>query len=76
MNQGVHGIDMLAWIMGGKNCQYYTTNVGHTILIEDMATSILENRTPVITGEEAKKSVEIILGIYESARTGKEVVLE
>jgi len=41
-----------------------------------MATSILENCTPMITGEEAKKSVEIIFGIYESARTGKEVVLE
>ena len=62
--------------MGGKNCQYVTTNVGHTMLIEDMAMSVLDNRTPMITGEEAKKSVEIILGIFESARTGKKVILD
>ena len=62
--------------MGGKNCEYYTTNVGHTILIEDMAMSVLENKSPMISGEEAKKSVEIILGIYESARTGKEIILD
>ncbi len=62
--------------MGGQNCQYSSTNYGHITLVEDMALSIIENRDPMITGEEAKKSVEIILGIYESARTGKEVILD
>ncbi len=62
--------------MGGKNCQYNTTNFGHTHLVEDMALAVLEDRDPMITGEEAKKSVEIILAIYESARTGKEVFIE
>ena len=62
--------------MGGKNCQYSTTNYGHTVLVEDMAMAILENREPMITGEDAKKSVEVILAIYESARTGKEIALD
>ena len=62
--------------MGGLNCQYNTTNFGHTYLVEDMALAILEDRDPMIAGVEAKKSVDIILGIYESARTGKEVYFE
>ncbi len=62
--------------MGGQNCQYSSTNYGHITLVEDMALSIIEDRDPMITGEEAKKSVEIILAIYESARTGKEIILE
>ena len=62
--------------MGGLNCQYNTTNFGHTYLVEDMALAIIEDRDPMITGVEAKKSVDIILGIYESARTGKEVYFE
>ena len=61
--------------MGGKNCQYSSTNIGHTILIEDMAMAVIEDREPMITGEEAKKSVEIILAIYESARTNREVIV-
>ena len=61
--------------MGGINCQYSTTNFGHTVLVEDMAMAVIENRPPMITGEEARKSVEVILAIYESARTGKEIVL-
>ena len=62
--------------MGGKNCQYSSTNSGHVILVEDMAMAVIEDRPPMITGEEAKKSVEVILAIYESSRTGKEVVLD
>ena len=61
--------------MGGENCQYSSTNSGHIILVEDMAMAVIDNREPMITGEDAKKSVEIILAIYESAREGKEVVL-
>lgn len=62
--------------MGGVNCQYNTNNFGHTYLVEDMAMAVINNREPMITGSEAKKSVEIILGIYESARSGKEVFFE
>jgi len=46
---------------------------GHRILIADLVAAIKEDRDPLITGEEARKSVEMILGIYESARTGRPV---
>lgn len=62
--------------MGGKNCQYSDTNFGHITLVEDMAMAVIEGRDPMITGEDAKKSVEIILAIYESSRTNKEIVLD
>ncbi|MBE7031655.1 MAG: Gfo/Idh/MocA family oxidoreductase [Ruminococcaceae bacterium] len=62
--------------MGGENCQYSTTNYGHTVQIEDMAMAVIEDRDPMITGEEARKSVGLILAIYESARTGKEIIIE
>jgi len=59
--------------MGGLNCQYSTTNYGHTYLVEDMARAVLENRDPEITGEEAMKSVMVILKIYESSRSKEEI---
>lgn len=61
--------------MGGKNCQYSEKSNGHTIQLEDMALAVIENRDPMITGEEAKKSVEVILGIYKSNKEHKEVIL-
>lgn len=61
--------------LGGLNCQYSTTNFGHTYLVEDMAMALIEDRDPMITGEEARKSVEIILGIYESSKQKKEITL-
>ena len=61
--------------MGGKNCQYSTTNYGHTYQVEDMAMAILEDRDPMITGEDAMKSVMIILSIYKSSKEQKEINL-
>lgn len=48
---------------------------GHYILVDDMIQAIKEDRDPMVTGEEASKAVKLILAIYESARTGKEVRL-
>ncbi|MCY0876855.1 MAG: Gfo/Idh/MocA family oxidoreductase [Firmicutes bacterium] len=50
-------------------------SVGHYRFVEDMARAILEDREPLVPGREARKAVDIILAIYESARTGREVVL-
>jgi predicted dehydrogenase len=51
--------------------QYHT----HTLQIADMIAAIREQRAPLNDGEAARHPVEIILGIYESARTGKEITL-
>src|SRR5205085_879740 len=47
----------------------------HALQIADMIRAIREGGTPLVDGEAAKHPVEIILAIYESARTHKEVML-
>ena len=47
----------------------------HQWQIEDMIAATREGREPAVAGAEARKSVEIILAIYESARTGAPVTL-
>ena len=44
-------------------------------VIEDMVALVRHGGTPRITGEEAKKSLALILAIYESSRTGQAVSL-
>lgn len=51
------------------------TTLGHQIQIQDMVDAVNEDRTPVVPGEEGRKSLEIILGIYESSKSGKPVRL-
>ncbi len=45
----------------------------HKAVIADMIAAIKEDRAPRTTGAEARKSVALVLAIYESARTGKPV---
>lgn len=52
-----------------------TLKNSHMYQIENMIRAINNNVAPEITGEEARKSVEIILAIYKSSRTGEEVTL-
>lgn len=47
----------------------------HQQQIEDMIDAIREDRQPAIPGIEGHKAVELVLAIYESARTGKKVTL-
>ena len=47
----------------------------HQRQFEDMVMAIQLDTEPAITGKEGRKSLEIILAIYEGAFTGKKVVL-
>ena len=47
----------------------------HRLQINDIVHAILENREPLIPGREARKSVEIIQCIYQSAREGRPIRL-
>jgi predicted dehydrogenase len=49
---------------------------GHFDQIDDMADAVLHDRAPAVTGEEARKAVALVLGIYESSKTGREIQLE
>ncbi len=51
------------------------THEGHVMQITDFIQAILEDREPMINGEEGRKPLELILAVYESAKTGKMVKL-
>ena len=40
-----------------------------------MIEAVRDGRPPAVSGEEGRRSLEVCLAIYESARTGKEVVV-
>ena len=46
---------------------------GHTLLFRDVLKAIRNGTTPLIDGHEGRRSVEIILGIYKAAETGRSV---
>jgi predicted dehydrogenase len=47
----------------------------HAAQIADLRASVEENRAPRLSGEEARRAVQLILAIYESARERKVVAL-
>ena len=47
----------------------------HAAQIADMMQAIREDRPPLVDGEAGRRPVEIILGVYESARSHQEVTL-
>ena len=53
-----------------------TLCVGHSYVVEDMISAILEDKDPSILPTEAIKSVRIVNAVYESARTGKTVYFD
>jgi predicted dehydrogenase len=52
-----------------------TTLSPHALQIADMLRAIREDGTPLVDGHAARHPIEVILAIYESARTGREVIL-
>ncbi len=60
---------------GAQNPRGVFQSDAHTLQIADMIRAIRENGTPLVDGQAGRHPVEIILGIYESARTHCEVTL-
>jgi predicted dehydrogenase len=48
---------------------------GHIVQLRDFVDAIREDRPPMVSGEDARPAVEIILAVYQSARTGQPVRL-
>ena len=48
----------------------------HAGLLQDMVRAVKEDRDPYITGESARKAVDLALAIQESIRSGRDVRLE
>lgn len=47
------------------------SNEGHRRQIEDMMHAVIENRAPMIDGREGRKSLELVVALYEAANEGK-----
>ena len=62
-------------LTGGASDPGSISFIGHQKQIEDMIHSIETGNDPLIDGDEGRKSVEIVLAIYESAKTGQRVKL-
>lgn len=48
---------------------------GHAAIFRDFLEAVRKGRPPAVDGHEGRRSVEIILGVYKSAETGKVVRL-
>jgi UDP-N-acetyl-2-amino-2-deoxyglucuronate dehydrogenase len=48
---------------------------GHVFLVADLVQAIKDNRDPYITGRSARKAVDLILAIYQSARQRRDVAV-
>ena len=46
---------------------------GHVRLLRDFVAAVREGRDPLVTGEEGRRSLALVLAVYESARTGRPV---
>lgn len=83
-NEGELGVNDL-WTIPGEEAlreQWLAEDDGkmgfpdyHILQIQEFLQALLADREPAVTGKEARKSLEIILAIYESSRTGLPVQL-
>ncbi len=46
---------------------------GHARILADFAGAVREPRAPLVPGEEGRRSLALVLAVYESARTGRPV---
>jgi predicted dehydrogenase len=58
---------------GGYGDPKAISTAGHEHHIRDMMEAIRDDRDPVVTGDEARRSVNLITSIYQSSREGKRV---
>lgn len=77
----IHGTEGSAYVVGG---QIVETNIEALQTLEqpphpdpliDFVYAIKEQRQPAIDVDQARRSVELILGIYESARQGRTITV-
>ena len=47
------------------------SNEGHRRQIEDMMRAVIEDRAPMIDGREGRRSLEVVIALYESAVSGR-----
>jgi len=58
------------WKIAGEEEPFKEESFPHNV-VEDMLQAIREDKEPWVNGEEGRKSLELVMGIYESSRKGK-----
>src|SRR5947208_250778 len=58
---------------GGSSNPAAISHVGHARQLHDFVAAIETGREPLVDGREGRRAVEVILGIYRSAATGRTV---
>ncbi|MCL6518472.1 MAG: Gfo/Idh/MocA family oxidoreductase [Armatimonadetes bacterium] len=88
----VDGENIVRWDVPGEDKQEVTKSLqdqvgnassdptaisqhGHQVQIADLIAAVKEDREPMVNGAEARHAVEVILAVYQSARTGQPVKL-
>ena len=74
------GLDTLKNLASSHKTQNSTSPLiddiwAHQQQLLDMIEAVKDTRPPTVSGRDAQKSVELVLAIYESARTGQRVYL-
>lgn len=84
-NEGEQGVNDI-WTIPGEEHQlagWEAEDTGHrgfpgfhALQIRDFLEAVRDGRAPAVTGRDARKSLAVILAIYESSRSGQPVKLE
>jgi predicted dehydrogenase len=61
---------------GGSSNPAAISHQGHARQLADFVDAIVKNRPPLVDGREGRKAVEVILGIYASTKSGKQMELK
>jgi len=77
----VHGTAGSAWLVDGEIAETNLEALAEvpepefSTPVEDFMDAIVHKRDPEVTVDQARRSVALILGVYESARTGRAIDL-
>ena len=58
-------------ITDGSSNPAAISTLGHRLQIEDMMHAVLEDRQPIINGHEGRKSLEVVMALYQAAYEGQ-----
>lgn len=67
------GDSRLVWTTGFVH-KHEASPSYHALQLHDFLQAILANRTPLVSGHEGRRSIELMHAIYKSGRTGQPVV--
>jgi predicted dehydrogenase len=70
--------DLLALFQADDRALFQTINAVdhyHALQIQDFLQAVLEDRAPLVTGEDGRRAVEIFQAIYQSNREGRAIKL-